>query len=106
MSQTQRQIIIKCLNQFLRGKHHENKIKNAIKNSLFCSVFVIVLIFSTETPSTVTPVFKHDFYVFLYWTIQENFKKFNRQVLIVSYLFKINTEPRVWVNKTFLKFGR
>ena len=34
-----------CVNQFLREKRYKNETKNANKNSLFCSIFVIFLIF-------------------------------------------------------------
>ena len=33
------------VNQFLRKKRHKNETKNVNKNSLFCSIFVIFLIF-------------------------------------------------------------
>ena len=36
---------IYCVNQFLRKKRHKNETKNVNKNSLFCSIFVIFLIF-------------------------------------------------------------
>ena len=54
---------IYCVNQFLREKHHTNETKNVNKNSLFCSFFVIFLIFwplELKKP----PVFKPDFYIF------------------------------------------
>ena len=36
---------IYCVNQFLREKRHTNETKNVNKKSLFCSFFVIFLIF-------------------------------------------------------------
>ena len=36
---------IYCVNQFLREKRHKNETKNVNKNSLFCSIFIIFLIF-------------------------------------------------------------
>ena len=70
----------------------KNETKYVNKRSLFCSNFVIFLIFLVWW----SPVFKPDFYIF--WTTQEKLKKFDRQLFNVSHLLKV----RSWISQ-FLK---
>ena len=70
----------------------KNETKNVSKSSLFCSIFVIFLIFLVWW----SPVFKTDFYIFSYNEQLRKIKiKLHRQPFNISHLLKV----RSWISQ-------